>query len=365
MLLDRSLRREMARQFGAAFTVLFSVVLTLMLLRVLGQASDGSVDPQDLFVLIGLACLSYLQFILGLALFLAVLMTYARMHRDSEMAIWGAAGVSPLRFFVIALRFAYPVLVAVTLLTLLVWPWANRQNAALRDRFEQRSDLSRAAPGQFRQSASGRRVFFIGRGADAQGLARDVFVRDVSDGRETVTLARAASLQNLDGARYLMLSDGTRYTHTIGQANYQITGFKQMGVRLSAITAPPAAALPAAVRLAHTPSREISSLMLALSAVPSWRGELSWRIGVPLSTLVLVLMAVPLAASNPRAGRAVQLVVALLVYLTYLNFLNATQHWIDVGRIGLAGGLLWLHGSAAVVLLGAMLIKGMLSWPRG
>ena len=364
MLLDRSLRREMARQFGASFTVLFSIVLTLMLLRILGQASDGSVDPQDLFVLIGLACLSYMQFILGMALFLSVLMAYSRMHRDSEMAIWASAGVAPLRFFGIAARFALPVLIAIAALTLVVWPWANRQSAALRERFEQRSDLSRAAPGQFRQSASGQRVFYIGRNPGGDSLAHDVFVRDAADGRESVTLAQSATLRNIDGARYLMLDHGTRYTHTLGQADYQITGFAEMGVRLSAISAPPAAALPEAVRLAQTPSREISSLTLALSKIPRWRGELSWRLGVPISTLLLVLMAVPLAASNPRAGRALQLVVAVLVYLTYLNFLNATQHWIEVGRFGLLAGLLALHGAATLALLAATVFKGMLRWPR-
>ena len=82
MLLDSSLRREMARQFGASFTVLFSVVLTLLLIRILGQATEGLANPRDLFLLIGLACLSYMQFILGLSLFIAVLMSFSRMHRD-------------------------------------------------------------------------------------------------------------------------------------------------------------------------------------------------------------------------------------------------------------------------------------------
>ena len=105
MLLDTSLRREMARNFGGSFTVLFSVVLTLMLIRVLGQASEGQANPQDLFLLIGLACLTYLQFILGLALFIAVLMSFSRMHRDSEMVIWAGAGVTPMQYFRTVLRF--------------------------------------------------------------------------------------------------------------------------------------------------------------------------------------------------------------------------------------------------------------------
>ncbi|OIR02738.1 lipopolysaccharide export system permease protein LptF [mine drainage metagenome] len=365
MLLDTSLRREMARNFGGSFTVLFSVVLTLMLIRVLGQASEGQANPQDLFLLIGLACLTYLQFILGLALFIAVLMSFSRMHRDSEAVIWAGAGVTPMQYFRTVLRFSTPIVLAIAALTLVAWPWANQQNAALRDRFEQRSDLARVAPGQFRESSSGKRVFFIGKGADADGLAHDIFIRDKSAGQETITLAQSAKLQNLDGSRYLMLANGHRYSHAQGQANYQITGFKQMGIRLSSLSTPaPSAALPAAVRLANTPSREISTLALAISTVPAWLGELSWRIGIPISTLLLALMAVPLAATNPRAGRALQLIVAVLIYLTYINLLNATQGWIDQGKLSLPIALLVLHGTAAVLLIGLALRKGLLPWPR-
>lgn len=363
MLLDTSLRREMARQFGASFTVLFSVVLTLLLIRILGQATEGLANPRELFLLIGLACLSYLQFILGLALFIAVLMTFARMHRDSEMVIWAGAGATPGQFFRTTLRFSAPVLVVIALLTLVAWPWANQQDSALRLRFEQRSDLSRAAPGQFRRSASGMRVFFIGQGADAHGLARSIFIRDLSDGRETVTVARAATLANRDDSRYLMLSDGHRYTHTLGQVDYQITGFREMGVRVAALNTPAARVLPGAAGLAATPSREIATITLALSNNPFWQGELSWRIGVPVSALLLVLMAVPLAATHPRAGRALQLIVAVLVYLVYLNFLNATQHWIEAGKLHLGSALLLLHGCALLVLLLLAYAKDLLPRP--
>jgi lipopolysaccharide export system permease protein len=365
MLLDTSLRHEMARNFGGSFTVLFSVVLTIMLIRILGQASEGQANPQDLFLLIGLASLSYLQFILGLALFIAVLMTFSRMHRDSEIVIWAGAGVTPVQYFRIVLRFATPVILAIAALTLVAWPWANQQNAALRDRFEQRSDLSRVAPGQFRESSSGQRVFFIGKGAQAKGLAHDIFIRDQSGGQSVITLAQSATLQSLDGSRYLLLSNGHRYSHTPGEANYQVTGFAQMGIRLSALSNAgnaPSAALPEAARLANTPSREISTPLLAMSSIPAWLGELSWRIGVPLSTFLLVLMAVPLAATNPRAGRALQLIVAVLIYLVYINFLNAAQGWIDHGKLSLLAALLLVHGAAALVLLVLALRKGLLPW---
>jgi lipopolysaccharide export system permease protein len=71
---------------------------------------------------------------------------------------------------------AWPVLLVVALLLLFVWPWGNRNSQELRDRYEQRSDLSRVAPGVFQTSSDGRRVFFVEReGADGVN-ARNVFI---------------------------------------------------------------------------------------------------------------------------------------------------------------------------------------------
>ena len=49
----------------------------------------------------------------------------------------------------------------VAALALVVWPWANQQTQELKDRYGKRGDLERVAPGQFQESASGTRVFFL------------------------------------------------------------------------------------------------------------------------------------------------------------------------------------------------------------
>ena len=60
------------------------------------------------------------------------------------------------------LLLAWPVLLVVAMLVLFVWPWGNRNSLELRDRYQQRSDLSRVTPGVFQASRDGQRVFFIG-----------------------------------------------------------------------------------------------------------------------------------------------------------------------------------------------------------
>ena len=353
MLLDLTLRREMSRNFGGAFTVLFTVVVTLMLIRILGQASEGQASPQDVFVLIGLTALSYLQLVLTLSLFLAVLLTFTRIWRDSEMTIWRTTGVSKASLLLSVMRFSWPILLLVAALTLFAWPWANQQTSALRTRFEQRSDISRVAPGQFRESASGKRVFFIDKGAQAGGVARDIFIRDDTSGRTAVITARSAQIRRIDGQAYLVLNNGNRYVHTPGQADYVITAFDTLELRLDTTTglADMSTGKTGQVNWLTQPNRNVPTEYLLNPAVPPWLGELSWRLGVPLSAALLALMALPLASGSVRTGRSGSLIAALLIYLIYTNFLNMLQGWITNRQLGFGSGLLLVHGGAVLALL--------------
>ena len=353
MLLDLTLRREMSRNFGGAFTVLFTVVITLMLIRILGQASDGQASPQDVFLLIGLTALSYLQIVITLSLFLAVLLTFTRMWLDSEMTIWRTTGVGRLRLMGSVLRFSWPILLLIAALTLFAWPWANQQSTALRTRFEQRSDISRVAPGQFRESASGKRVFFIDKGAQVGGMAHDIFIRDDTTAQTVLITARSAQVQRIDGQPFLVLRNGNRYAHTPGQANYTITAFDSLDMRLDVTSGLSSMTdhKSGPVNWLTQPSRNVPTEYLLNPGIPNWMGELSWRLGVPLSAALLALMALPLASGSVRTGRAGSLISAILVYLIYFNLLNVVQGWISERRVGFSAGFVLLHGGAILFLL--------------
>ena len=92
MLFDSSIRKELARSFGATLVVLVTVVMTMMLIRTLGQASRGNVNPSDVMLIMGFTVLGQLPTILSLSLFIAIVGTLSRMYRDSEIVIWFASG---------------------------------------------------------------------------------------------------------------------------------------------------------------------------------------------------------------------------------------------------------------------------------
>jgi hypothetical protein len=102
------------------------------------------------------------------------------------MVVWFSSGQRPAGLSRPVLRFAWPVLLAVAVLALLVWPWTNSQIRELRDRYQGRGDIERVAPGRFIESAGGQRVFFIDKdSADAQ-TGSNIFIAARERGKEAV-----------------------------------------------------------------------------------------------------------------------------------------------------------------------------------
>src|SRR5260363_407716 len=85
--------------------------------------------------------------------------------------------------------------------------------------------------------------------------------------------------------------------------------------------------------------------------------ELAWRAGLPLMTIDLMLLAIPLTGHHPRRNRAVHLIMAVLLYLIYYNLLNLMQSWLEQEKLPFWAGLFGLHALAAA-------LAGALFWRR-
>jgi lipopolysaccharide export system permease protein len=345
MLFDSSVRKELARTFGATLVVILTIVLTMFLIRTIGQAASGAVAPRDVVLLLGYIALGHLPTMLALSLFVAVVLSLGRMYRDSEMSIWFASGVGLARFVKPVLRTVWPVLVVVGLLLLFAWPWGNRNSLELRERYQQRSDLSRVAPGVFQTSSDGRRVFFVERDTRETGdttVARNVFILNRLDHSESVTSARSGRLEPSAGDHYLVLERGQRNEANLRTGEHTLSSFDSYRVLAS----------ERAVREAEArPPRATGTLDLIRNPSPRHQGELAWRLGLLLGAANLVLLGIGLAATNPRRASNWNLLFALLAFAVYYNLVNLTQAWVAGERVSLAGVLLSVHGSTFVLAL--------------
>ncbi len=348
MLFDSTVRRELSRGFGATLVVILTIVLTMFLIRTVGQAANGSVAPQDVVLLLGYVALGHLPTMLALSLFVAIVVTLGRMYRDSEMAIWFASGVGLTRFVRPVLRTSWPVLLVVAVLLLFVWPWGNRSSLELRDRYQQRSDLSRVTPGVFQTSSDGRRVFFVERESADGVSARNVFILARQEQGESVTSAKSGRLETEGDQRFLVLERGQRNDVDLRSGERTLSSFDGYRVLAS----------EHAVRSAESqPPKVVRTIDLIRQPTPGNQGELAWRFGLLLGAANLLLLGIGLAATNPRRASNWNLLFALLTFVVYYNLVNLSQAWVAGARLSMGTALLAVHG-------GAFLLAMALLWWR-
>jgi len=348
MLFDSSTRSELARSFGVTLVVILTIMLTLTLIKTLGQAAGGNVAPQDVVLLMGYATIAHLATILVLSLFIAIVVTLGRRYRESEMTIWFASGISLSRFVRPVLRMAWPILLAVIVLMLFVWPWGNQNSAELRDRYQKRSDLSRVAPGQFQTSRDGTRVFFIERDGDDAATGRNVFILSNQNDRESVTTSARGRLEMEGDDRLLVLDQGQRNETQLKTGEKSLARFEQYKVMTDTQVLANASQLP---------PKATPTLDLVRTPTPKNQGELAWRLGMILAGFNMCLLGVGLAASNPRRASNWNLLFALLAFVVYFNLLNVSVSWVGNGRTTLPRALLALHGSAFVLGLAVIWLR--------
>jgi lipopolysaccharide export system permease protein len=338
----------LAKSFGVTLVVILTIMLTQTLIKTLGQAAGGNVAPQDVVLLMGYATIAHLATMLILSLFIAVVVTLGRSYRESEMTIWFASGMPLSRFVRPVLRMSWPILLAVIVLELIVWPWGNQNSAELRDRYQKRSDLSRVAPGQFQSSRDGSRVFFIERDGDNAATGRNVFILASQHERESVTTASRGRLEMEGDDRFLVLDHGQRNETQLKTGEKSLARFEQYKVMTDTQVLANASQLP---------PKAMATLDLLRLPTPKNQGELAWRLGMILGGINMALLGIGLAASNPRRANNWNLLFALLAFVVYFNLINLSQSWVGNGRTSLPRALIAVHGSALFLALTVIWVR--------
>ena len=348
MLFDSSLRKELGRSFGATLVVLITIVMTVMLIRALSAASRGNVNPSEVMLVMGFTVLGHLPTILTLSLFVAITATLTRMYASSEMVVWFSCGQGLLAFLRPLLRFAWPVLLAVAVLALLVWPWANLQIRELRDRYQGRGDIERVAPGRFIESQGGQRVFFIDKDSASDVAGSNIFIATASPEKKSITTAKSGHVDVIRDERFLVLQSGHRLETELKTGAMRLSEFAEYGNRIN----------PRVLGATTSESPTLrSTLTLASGFTPAHQAELSWRIGLTLAAFNCIVIALAATRVNPRIGRSAGLIFTLFAFAAYYNLLSVGQSWIGNGRIGLLPFLLLLHGGIFALAFGWLLAR--------
>jgi lipopolysaccharide export system permease protein len=261
--------------------------------------------------------------------------------------VWLTAGLSPAAWIRPVLTFAVPLVALVAAVSLFLAPWAKGKGNQYANLLKQREEISALAPGVFKETQGGKRVYFIENYSGEAGAANNIFVQLIdSEGRLSSVFAQSGRLYTDDthGERFLLLEHGRRYEGEAGRQDFRVVEFQRYRVRIDQGLKP----------LSESSSKIRPTVELMTEGDQGSRGELAWRFSVPISALILALLAIPLSHYNPRAGQTLNLLVALFIYMFYYNTMGVVESAISRGKVGWLTGMLPLHLSLFILFVGLM-----------
>ena len=334
MLFRRSLLHELISTASGTFLVLLGIVIAQRAGYLVQLAAKGALPNDAITTVLGFNIIRFLPLLLSLSLFLAILLTLSRWYRDSEMVIWFSSGLSITSWIRPILVFAIPIVIIIAFLSLFVTPWATNKVEDFRMQLESRDDLAAISPGVFKESAHADRVFFVESFDELGNVVKNIFVQSVQHQKLGVIVAAEGSRYvEKNGDNFLIMQNGRRYEGARGTAEYSSTEFEKYAIRVEAGEA----------RRQPPSTQSIPSQELIKNSSNSNIAELQWRLAMPVSALILALLAIPLSALDPRAGRSANFALAIVIYIIYTNSLNIVQAWVAQGKFSGTIGLWPIH----------------------
>ena len=354
MIISRYLVREVVLALMAVTGVLYVIYVSNRFIRLLADAEGSSLPADAVVQLLALKSLSNLVTLLPLALFFAVLIALGRLYKDNEMLALAACGVSSARVLRTVLWCAFAFAGVVVGISLYAGPWAEEKSYQIQDALRTTADTRGMTAGRFREVRSGKLVFYVEELSDDGRRMKNVFVETENKGVRNVLSAETGHYQVNGGTgdRYLVLENGQRYEGQPGDAQFKIIRFKEHGLLVEEHAVAPSTrkviAYPTPALLAQPGRYETA--------------ELQWRIAMPLATVLLAALAVPLSRTSPRQGRFAKLFVAVLVYVVYMNLLVASRSWLERGTVSPLLGMWWVHGLMLLLVVASMLRQLGVGW---
>lgn len=192
--------------------------------------------------------------------------------------------------------------------------------------------MAALAQGQFQQATNGSSVLFI-ESVDGSDF-KDVFlaqIRPKGNARPSVVVADSGHLTQLrDGSRVVTLNQVERASKAL---HCYVISALRISVDYQAIIGHQAVALD------PNDTDQMDMRTLWNTDTDRARAELNWRITLVFTVFMMALMVVPLSVVNPRQGRVLSMLPAMLLYLLF--FLIQTSLKSNGGK-GKLDPTLWM-----------------------
>ncbi len=328
------IRRYLVKQVLSTSLVVVSLLTLIMmggrLIKYFGVAAQGRLDAGILFSIIGYRLPEFLTLILPLGFFIGLMLVFGRLYVDHEMAVLNGSGVSrnQLARLLLPLTIGYLVVQSV----LMVWlsPWGVREFEKLTTSQAVRSGFDLVRPKEF--ISSGPYTIYAGSLSEDRKNLTEIFFYQRAEklGKpDVMILAKEATRveMNTDAASVVDLTLGRRYEIFPNSAKYTQTEFETYRLRLESD------------KEAKFDSGEVEGLtmskVIATRDDPVVASELGWRLFVPFTMIVALMLASALSEVTPRQGRYLKLFPALMIFASLIVALMAIKTRISKGEIGI------------------------------
>ncbi|CAN2523844.1 LPS export ABC transporter permease LptF [Klebsiella pneumoniae] len=309
MIIIRYLVRETLKSQLAILFILLLIFFCQKLVRILGAAVDGDIPTNLVLSLLGLGIPEMAQLILPLSLFLGLLMTLGKLYTESEITVMHACGLSKAVLIKAAMILALFTGAVAAVNVMWAGPWSSRHQDEVLAEAKANPGMAALAQGQFQQASDGNAVMFI---ESVNGNRfHDVFLaqlRPKGNARPSVVVADSGELsQQKDGSQVVTLNKGTRFEGTAMLRDFRITDFNnyQAIIGHQAVSADP------------DDTEQMDMRTLWKTHTDRARAELHWRFTLVATVFIMALMVVPLSVVNPRQGRVLSMLPAMLLYLVF------------------------------------------------
>ena len=338
-IIDKYIAKELLVACLSVLFILLIIVLSTELVHLLKWISQGVIPISALLAYITNSLLEFTVILIPLSMLMGILIAFGRLYRDSEMAAIMSAGIGPMQWYRPLMMIAIPSTVLVLVLMLFARPMITLQRAQISADIQSQAEVDTLLVGQFNRASKGGAVLFLESAEQDSKKIDSVFFQQHDEAKNHVDLAsNTDSYYNEEGRRYMMMHGGTHYVGAAGEAEFKIIRYKDYGIHI-------AKKQVAADRTEK--SRSVAELWY--SDIPKDQAELQWRLALPLATIIVAVMALPLSHTDPRSGRYGKLALALVLYLVYSNFLGIGKTWIIQQKVPLWVGTWWVHLIAIVL----------------
>jgi lipopolysaccharide export system permease protein len=358
-IIDKYIAKELLTVFMSVYFVLLIIVLSTEIVHLLSWVTQGIIPVTAFLAYLMNSLFEFSVILIPLSLLMGILLAFGRLYSDSEMAAIMSAGIGPMKWYRPLMLIAVPTTLLLFVLLAYVQPIINYQRALLAAEILSQSQLDTLLVGQFNRASKDGAVLFLesehaGNNKVKNVQVDNVFFQQHRENTSYVDLAEnTSSFYNEDGRRYMMMRNGMHYVGNAGEANFKIIKYKDYGIHID--------------RKQIKAQQSVKSkniVELWQSKIPEEQAELQWRFTVPLATIIVAFMALPLSHTNPRSGRYSKLAVALILYLLYSNLLGVGKTWIVQEKVPVWFGTWWVHIIAIVFTLVLLKYKGYLSGIR-